>query len=166
MSDNTVRIYTDGACSKNPGLGSWAAILTYQDERKEMYGVFKHSTNNRMEIMAVIKAVEALNDPINLDIKVEIYSDSRYVTDAFNKFWIDNWSRNGWKLADGAPVKNQDLWKRLQISLRKYNIKFIWVRSHANHTENNNADNLCKLAKLLPSKEWEVDYEFQGITVF
>jgi ribonuclease HI len=137
----TVDIYTDGACSGNPGPGGWAAILKYGEHAKEISGNMHHTTNNRMELFAVISALGALKEPC----KVRVHSDSSYVVDAFNKRWIDSWQNNGWKTADKKPVENQDLWRLLLIAMRKHEVSFHKVPGHADHPENNRCDELAKM---------------------
>ena len=138
----TVTIYTDGACSGNPGPGGWGAILCYGPHQKEISGGEKNTTNNRMELMAVIVALEALNRPC----EVEVHSDSQYVVNAFNKHWIDGWKKRGWKTANKQPVKNRDLWERLLTAKSKHKIEFIWVKGHAGHELNERCDELATTA--------------------
>ncbi len=139
-----VQIYTDGACSGNPGPGGWAAILTFNGKEKELSGSMPNTTNNRMELFAVISGLGALKEPCN----VEIYSDSAYVVNAFNQKWIDNWQQNGWRTADKKPVENDDLWKLLLqiIKLKKHTVKYIKVKGHADHPQNIRCDTLAKAA--------------------
>ena len=145
MSDQNQRrsvdIFTDGACSGNPGPGGWAAILKYGPHTKEISGGMHHTTNNRMELFAVISALGALKEPC----QVKVHSDSSYVVNAFNKGWIDSWQKNGWKTADKKPVENQDLWRLLLIAMRKHEVSFHKVPGHAYHPENNRCDELAKL---------------------
>ena len=138
----TVTIYTDGACSGNPGPGGWGAILQYGEFRKELSGGEPHTTNNRMELMAAIVGLEALNRPC----QVELYSDSKYLTDAFNQHWIDSWVAKGWNRGKSGPVKNIDLWKRLLKAKEPHQVKFIWVKGHAGHPENEKCDALATSA--------------------
>ena len=137
-----VTIYTDGACSGNPGPGGWGAILRYGEHMKELSGGERNTTNNRMELMAVIVGLEALNRPC----QVELYSDSKYVIDAFEKNWVDSWVKNGWKNSQKKPVKNIDLWKRLLEAKRKHEVHFNWVKGHAGHPENERCDKLATSA--------------------
>jgi ribonuclease HI len=139
-----VQIYTDGACSGNPGPGGWAAILSYNGKEKELSGSMPNTTNNRMELFAVISGLGALREPCS----VEIYSDSAYVVNAFNQNWIDNWLRNGWKTADKKPVENDDLWKLLIqiVKIKKHDVKYIKVKGHADHPKNIRCDALAKAA--------------------
>lgn len=141
MQRRTVDLYTDGACSGNPGPGGWAAILKYGKHAKEISGGMHHTTNNRMELFAVISALGALKEPCN----VRVHSDSSYVVNAFNNGWIDGWQKNGWKTADKKPVENQDLWRLLLIAMRKHQVSFHKVPGHADHPENNRCDELAKL---------------------
>ena len=140
-----VIIYTDGACSGNPGPGGWGAVLRYRFNgkvyEKELSGGDASTTNNRMELMAVIAGLEALTKPC----RVEIVSDSKYVTDAFNKKWIDGWLKKNWKGASG-PVKNVDLWKRLLAAAQPHELHFTWVKGHAGHPENERCDHLATTA--------------------
>ena len=134
-----VEIYTDGACSGNPGLGGYCAILIYKGVEKVVKGSEKDTTNNRMELLAVIKGLEALKEPCQVDL----YSDSQYVVDAFNKGWIETWQQNNWRTSNKSDVKNVDLWKQL-ISLTQINtVNFIKVRGHADNEYNNKCDKLA-----------------------
>lgn len=133
-----VKIYTDGACSGNPGPGGWGAILMYGDIRKEMSGGAKETTNNRMELLGVITALEALNQPC----EVELYTDSQYVVNAINQGWLKSWILKGWK-RKGGEVKNPDLWQQLVPLLEKHDVRFIWVKGHAENRYNNRCDELA-----------------------
>lgn len=134
-----VVIYTDGACSGNPGPGGWGAILMAGGKSKELSGGEAHTTNNRMELMAVIKALEALNRPCHADI----YSDSAYVVNAFNQNWIANWQRNNWKNSAKAEVANVDLWKTLLALTSTHEVVFHKVKGHADNEYNNRCDQLA-----------------------
>ena len=134
-----VTIYTDGACSGNPGPGGWAAILMAGGAKKEMSGGERDTTNNRMELMAVIEGLKALKRPC----KVDIYSDSAYVVNAFEQNWIDSWIRNGWKNSAKAEVANSDLWKELIRLTSMHDVKFIKVKGHADNEFNNRCDELA-----------------------
>lgn len=136
---STVEIYTDGACSGNPGPGGWGALMIYNGVEKELSGGEAGTTNNRMELMAAIRALEALKRPS----KVALYTDSTYVRDGITK-WIHNWKRNGWKNAAKKPVKNEDLWKRLDAALATHEIEWHWVKGHDGHPENERADALAR----------------------
>ena len=136
----TVDIYTDGACSGNPGPGGWAAVLRFGVHEKELSGSMPHTTNNRMEVFAVISALGALKERCH----VRIHSDSAYVVNAFKQGWIDNWQKRGWKTSDGKPVENQDLWRLLLIVVRKHEVEFIKVPGHADCAENNRCDELAR----------------------
>ena len=138
-----VEIATDGACKGNPGRGGWGALLRFGDREKELSGAENPSTNNRMELMAAIAALEALRQPC----RVKLSTDSRYVMDGLTK-WIHGWSRNGWKTADKKPVKNADLWQRLQKAAAPHLIEWIWVKGHAGHPDNERADKLASDAAL------------------
>jgi len=133
-----VQIYTDGACSGNPGPGGWGAILIYGGVEKEISGGEACTTNNRMELISVITAIEALREPC----EVELYTDSQYVTNAINLGWLDSWRRMGWKRKTG-DVKNPDLWIRLLDLLEKHSVRFIWVKGHADNEYNKRCDELA-----------------------
>ncbi len=141
MSNDKIRvvIYTDGACSGNPGPGGWGAILQFGDREKEMSGGEKETTNNRMELMAAISALEALNRPCS----VFLYTDSSYVKDGITK-WIHGWKKNGWKTASRKPVKNTEHWQRLLTALKSHDVSWHWVKGHAGHPENERADELAR----------------------
>ena len=135
----TVEIYTDGACSGNPGLGGYCAILIYQKVEKVISGAEENTTNNRMELIAVIKGLEALKE----NCIVNLYSDSRYVIDAFNEKWIDSWQVNGWKTSGKKEVKNVDLWLKLLEYTKIHKINFIKVKGHADNEYNNRCDKIA-----------------------
>ena len=137
--DKKVLIYTDGACSGNPGPGGWGAILMWGGHKKELWGGEANSTNNRMELMAAISALEALKRPS----KVELWTDSSYVKDGISK-WIHGWKKNGWKTADKKPVKNAELWQRLDEARAKHDIDWRWIKGHAGHEFNERADELAR----------------------
>lgn len=139
-NNNAVEIFTDGACSGNPGPGGWGAILRWRGEEKEIYGGEPDTTNNRMEMMAAIQALEGLKRATN----VVLYTDSTYLRDGITK-WIHGWKRNGWKTAAKKPVKNEDLWRRLDDALADHEIDFRWVKGHSGHPENERADELARL---------------------
>ena len=138
-----VSLYTDGACSGNPGPGGWGAILRFHDREKELSGGEGETTNNRMELQAVISGLNELNRPC----RVHIYSDSKYVVDAINLGWIDNWLARGWRKASksgaGDPVLNVDLWEQLLDAMERHEVVFEWVKGHAGHPENERADALA-----------------------
>jgi len=136
---NAVEIFTDGACRGNPGPGGWAAILRYHGVEKELNGSEPHTTNNRMEMTAAIMGLEALKRPC----RVRLYSDSKYLRDGITK-WIDGWKRRGGRTAGNRPVKNADLWRRLEAAAAGHEIRWIWVRGHAGHPENERADALAR----------------------
>jgi len=136
-----VEIFTDGACSGNPGPGGWAAILRSGDHEKEISGAEPATTNNRMELMAAIKALEALKTLS----KVTIHTDSRYVMDGLTK-WMTRWKANGWRTADKKPVKNEDLWRALDAAAARHQVEWIWVAGHSGHHENERADALARAA--------------------
>ena len=136
-----VDIYTDGACSGNPGPGGWGAILRYNGIEKKLSGGDPGTTNNRMEMMAAIAALEALKRPA----RVRLYTDSTYLKDGITK-WIHAWKARGWKTANKKPVKNQDLWQRLEMALVPHEVTWFWVKGHAGHAENERADELARTA--------------------
>lgn len=134
-----VTIYTDGACSGNPGPGGWGAILMYKDKKLELSGYEAHTTNNRMELLAPIQALSRLKEPC----EVSVYSDSTYLVNAFRKGWLDNWQKRGWLKADKKPVENQDLWQALLKYAGIHSIQWIWVKGHASNAYNNRCDELA-----------------------
>lgn len=134
-----IAIYTDGACSGNPGPGGWGALLRWKDHEKELNGGEAETTNNRMELMAAIRALEALKRPSAVDL----YTDSKYLKDGVQS-WLAKWKRNGWKTAAKKPVKNEDLWRRLDTALARHDIAWHWVKGHAGHPENERADTLAR----------------------
>jgi ribonuclease HI len=139
MTANTVIVHTDGACSGNPGPGGWGVILDYNGTRKELSGGEALTTNNRMELMGAISALEALKRPC----EVEMHVDSQYVKDGITK-WIHGWKKNGWKTADKKPVKNAELWQRLDEALKLHKVSWHWVKGHAGHDDNERADELAR----------------------
>lgn len=141
MSAKRVELFTDGACSGNPGPGGWGAILRYGKHEKEFSGAEAQTTNNRMELMAVIRGLEVLTHPCH----VAIYTDSQYVMKGMTE-WIRGWERKGWKTADNKPVKNADLWQRLQHAAARHTLQWHWVRGHDGHAENERADALARAA--------------------
>ena len=136
---DSVEIYTDGACSGNPGPGGWGAILRIGGVEKELFGGEAATTNNRMEMMAVIEALRALNRPVT----ARVFTDSQYVQKGMTE-WIHGWKRRGWKTADKRPVKNMDLWRALDSEAVRHKIEWCWVRGHAGHVENERADALAR----------------------
>ena len=136
---SVVEIFTDGACSGNPGPGGWGAILRYGSSEKELSGGEPETTNNRMEMLAAIHALEALTRPMT----VALYTDSNYLRDGITK-WIHQWKANGWRTAARKPVKNQDLWERLDIAMKRHRVEWHWVRGHDGHPENERADKLAR----------------------
>ena len=134
-----VVIYTDGACSGNPGPGGWGVVMRWQGTEKEMYGAEPLTTNNRMELMAAIQALEALQRPTT----VSLHTDSKYLLDGITK-WIEGWQRNGWKTAAKKPVKNDDLWRRLVEAMRPHDVRWVWVKGHAGDSGNERADALAR----------------------
>jgi ribonuclease HI len=146
-AEMTVTVFTDGGCSGNPGPGGWGAILIYGEHRKELSGGAEETTNNRMELTAAISALETLKRPCTVDLT----TDSNYVRDGITK-WIKGWKKNGWKTADKSPVKNVDLWQRLDTAIAKHTVRFHWVKGHAGHPENERADELAA-AGMAPFKK-------------
>lgn len=137
--DGPVEVFTDGACLGNPGPGGWGVLLRWRGVEKELSGGEAHTTNNRMELMAAIEALGALNRPS----KVRLYTDSLYVRDGITR-WINQWKRNQWRTAAKKPVKNEDLWRRLDETLRRHEVEWRWVRGHAGHVENERVDKLAR----------------------
>lgn len=140
MAKPDIQIWTDGACSGNPGPGGWGVLLVAGDKRKELYGGDPDTTNNRMELMAAIEALNALKKPS----AVTLHTDSTYVKDGLTK-WIHGWKRNGWKTAAKKPVKNKDLWQALEAACDRHEIKWVWVKGHAGDEGNEKADELARL---------------------
>ncbi len=138
MTDERVMLYTDGACKGNPGPGGWGALLRYRGREKELWGGEPDTTNNRMELQAVIQGLEALTRPA----AVTVVTDSQYVKNGMNQ-WIHNWKRNGWKTAAKKPVKNADLWQRLDALVQRHDVSWEWVKGHSGHAENERADELA-----------------------
>ena len=134
-----VKIYTDGACSGNPGKGGWGAVLIYGKYEKQMSGGEKETTNNRMELTAVIEALSALKEPC----EVILTTDSEYICNAINKGWLDSWQRNNWKKADKKPVLNVDLWQKLLPLLERHKVEFVWVKGHDGNHYNEICDKLA-----------------------
>ena len=135
----TITIYTDGACSGNPGPGGWGAILEWQGHQKELSGGEAQTTNNRMELTAVLTALAILKEPCI----VELYSDSKYVVDAIEKGWLYGWQKKGWIKADKKPVLNVDLWQQLLLLLARHDVRLHWVKGHAENEKNNRCDQLA-----------------------
>lgn len=133
-----IEIYTDGACKGNPGMGGWGALLECDGHRRELFGGEKRTTNNRMELLAVIRALEALNKPSD----VRIHTDSQYVQKGISE-WIHAWKKRNWLTADRKPVKNDDLWRELDLLAQRHRIEWLWVRGHAGHDGNEYADKLA-----------------------
>ena len=134
-----VEIFTDGACSGNPGPGGWGALLRFAGTEKEIAGGEAATTNNRMEMMGAIQALETLKRPC----AVRVHTDSAYLRDGITK-WIHGWRRNGWKTADKKPVKNEDLWRRLETAAARHEVEWLWVKGHAGHPENERVDALAR----------------------
>lgn len=140
MTENNgvVEIFTDGACKGNPGTGGWGALLRFGGQEKELFGGEANTTNNRMELLAVIRALESLNRRC----RVQVHTDSQYVQKGISE-WIHGWKRRGWKTADNSPVKNADLWRQLDALASQHEVEWRWVRGHAGHVENERADALA-----------------------
>ena len=144
MSDKPkqiVEIFTDGACSGNPGPGGWGAILRFGAVEKELNGSEEHTTNNRMELMAAIRGIEAVKRPC----EIHLHTDSEYLRQGITT-WIHSWKKKGWKTADKKPVKNVDLWQRLETAIETHHVKWHWVKGHSGHAENERADELARIA--------------------
>ena len=135
----TVTLYTDGACSGNPGPGGWGCILVYGETEKELSGGEASTTNNRMELMAAIAGLEALRVPC----EVTLTSDSKYLVDAINKGWLESWKKNGWRKADKSAVLNVELWKKIDMLLAVHDVSFVWVHGHTGHPYNERCDALA-----------------------
>ena len=140
--EKTVTIYTDGACSGNPGKGGWGALLMYGGSRKEISGYDPATTNNRMELMAAIRGLEALKEPC----RVDLYSDSAYLVNAMNEGWLKRWVKNGWKTASKKPVENIDLWQEILKLTTLHRVSFHKVKGHSDNPHNNRCDELARLA--------------------
>ncbi|MDZ4382226.1 MAG: ribonuclease HI [Parvibaculum sp.] len=138
MSD-AVDLYTDGACSGNPGPGGWGVLMLYKGSEKELCGGEPATTNNRMELMAAIQGLESLNR----GVRVRVHTDSTYVKDGITK-WIHGWKKNGWKNAQKKPVKNAELWQRLETAIERHDVSWHWVKGHSDHPENDRADALAR----------------------
>ncbi|MFA7256892.1 MAG: ribonuclease HI [Kiritimatiellales bacterium] len=160
MSGNeTIKIYTDGACKGNPGPGGYGVVLLLGNRRKELSGGFRKTTNNRMEMMACIEGLRSLKRPCN----VELSSDSSYVVNALEKGWAQRWRSNGWKLSPGKPAKNSDLWKLLLDLCAEHTVRFKWIKGHAGHPENERCDALAVAVSQL--KDLPADLAFETETV-
>ena len=136
-----VDLYTDGACRGNPGPGGWGVLLRYSDQERELYGYQAEATNNQMELMAAIRGLEALKQPC----EVILTTDSKYVLQGMTE-WLAGWKRKGWRSASGQPVKNQDLWQRLDTAAQLHKIQWVWVRGHTGHPDNERVDGLANRA--------------------
>ena len=150
----TVDIYTDGACSGNPGKGGYGVVMLYGSARKELSDGYEHTTNNRMEVLAVIAGLSALKERCN----VNLYSDSKYVVDAIEKGWLKSWKKNGWKKSNKDKVLNVDLWLRLDELIEKHHVNFIWVKGHADNVENERCDFLAREAAAKDTLKLDENY--------
>ena len=150
----TVAIYTDGSCLGNPGPGGYGVVLRYQQHQKEMSGGYKQTTNNRMELLAAIVGLESLTQPCDVDLT----TDSQYVRLGITQ-WLANWKKNNWKTSQKEPVKNQDLWRRLDAACQGHKVNWHWVKGHAGHPENERCDELARVAAT--NQATEVDEGFQ-----
>lgn len=147
MSEKIVQIYTDGACSGNPGPGGWGAVLIYGEHQKEISGGAAETTNNRMELTAVIEALSLLKRPC----KIVLTTDSKYVVDSVTKGWVYGWKKRGWKKGDGKPALNPELWQKLLPLLEMHDVEFVWVKGHAGHEYNE----LCDKMAVAESKKFK-----------
>ncbi|MCX6868793.1 MAG: ribonuclease HI [Verrucomicrobia bacterium] len=153
-----VIIHTDGACKGNPGPGAYGAVLVCGSHRKELAGGYRLTTNNRMELRAAIAALELLTEPC----EVELHSDSKYLVHAITHKWLDGWQRRGWRTSDKQPVKNQDLWQLLQAAMAPHHIRWLWVKGHAGHAENERCDELANLAVAANNLPEDPGFEDRG----
>lgn len=164
MNDNIpqVEIFTDGACSGNPGPGGYGAILRHGGRTKEISGGYRHTTNNRMELTAVIRSLQTLKKPC----RITLYSDSKYIVDAMNLGWVNKWMRAGWVKTDRAPVKNVDLWKKLIDLLKIHTVTWVWVKGHSDNELNSRCDELAVCAykedNLEPDLQYEEEQNYRG----
>lgn len=156
LKDSHVHIFTDGACSGNPGPGGWGAVVSYSDTDDELFGFSEYTTNNRMELLAAIRALESLTE----EYTVYVTTDSRYVKDGITK-WIHSWKKKGWKTSKKKPVENKDLWERLEAVAAKHAVTWYWVKGHAGHEENELADSLATAA-VKKGKRGEIDSDTIG----
>lgn len=154
-----VIIYTDGACRGNPGPGGFAAVLMYKGRKKIVSGSYRHTTNNRMEMMAVIKGLQTLRERC----KVSLFSDSKYICDAVNKGWMNKWKRLNWKRTPNDEVKNPDLWQMMDSILKEHSVTLTWVKGHAENQYNNEADEAAVKASKR-TKDFKIDIEFEKVS--
>ena len=138
MTNEIIEIFTDGACKGNPGVGGWGALLRTKGKEREMFGGEPHTTNNRMELMGAIAALEVLSRPCH----IRLHTDSKYVQQGISE-WIHGWKQRGWKTSARQPVKNEDLWRRLDEAVARHKIEWVWIKGHAGHAENERADQLA-----------------------
>lgn len=147
MANKSIDIYTDGSCLGNPGPGGYGAVMIYNTHRKEISEGYFETTNNRMELLAAVAALNALNEPCTVDLT----TDSQYVKNGINQ-WIHNWRKNGWRTTSKKPVKNADLWRQLDEAVSKHKVSWHWVKGHSGHPENERCDKLARAAAESPSK--------------
>ncbi|QJR79470.1 ribonuclease HI [Alteromonas pelagimontana] len=148
VAKKSITVFTDGSCLGNPGPGGYGAILIYNNHRKELKGGFTLTTNNRMELLAPIEALNSLTESCTVDIT----TDSQYVKNGINQ-WIHNWRKNGWRTSDRKPVKNADLWKRLDEAVKNHSVTWHWVKGHSGHPENDRCDELAREAANSPTQQ-------------
>jgi ribonuclease HI len=150
MTNEIIEIFTDGACKGNPGVGGWGALLRTKSKEREMFGGEAHTTNNRMELMGAIAALEVLSRPCH----IKLHTDSKYVQQGISE-WVHGWKQRGWKTSSKQPVKNEDLWRRLDEAASRHTIEWVWIKGHAGHAENERADQLANrgVEEILNGKE-------------
>lgn len=155
MSEETIIMYTDGACSGNPGPGGFGTILLFKGRRRELSEGYRWTTNNRMEMLALLRGLQVLKRPC----KLHVYIDSTYVMNAFKKGWLENWKKKGWKTASKKPVHNRDLWELLDEQVQRHEVEFTWVKGHADNEENNRCDELGVQARTEDATRIDTVYE-------
>ena len=150
-----IEIYTDGACTGNPGKGGFGAVLIYNGHERQISKGYRKTTNNRMELLAAIESLRLLKE----NCEVDLYSDSKYLTDAINQKWLDSWIKNGWRKSDKKPVLNRDLWEELSELVNKHSVKFIWVKGHAGNKYNEICDRLAVESYMQNAVNIDAEYE-------